>query len=236
MIRADLDVVALVRRGQRQGMRLQEIDLGYLVHSAADATFGAGALRPFSITERERWARVLAYTERAPDVLQDHAQAFAEPSDHGAWDWDSFASKPMLARFDAGRRLGFSLRVCPVVRSLGRDGMHQAGKEIDAFLAACARAGQGVPVDREAVYLDWLSRRLEGAARLEDASVETFRRVRLLRRTQGGDRRSCMLERPSATFRGVLEVQDTARFAGLLRKGVGRHKAFGFGMLLLSPP
>jgi len=31
-------------------------------------------------------------------------------------------------------------------------------------------------------------------------------------------------------------VRDPTGFAALLARGVGRHRAFGFGMLLLRPP
>jgi CRISPR system Cascade subunit CasE len=45
-----------------------------------------------------------------------------------------------------------------------------------------------------------------------------------------------MARRPDATFRGTLRVDDPARFAAAaLARGVGRHRAFGFGMLLLRP-
>ena len=41
--------------------------------------------------------------------------------------------------------------------------------------------------------------------------------------------------RREAVFEGTLEVRDAALFQGLLARGVGRHRAFGFGMLLLRP-
>ena len=34
---------------------------------------------------------------------------------------------------------------------------------------------------------------------------------------------------------GELEVGDSERFLHLLARGVGRHRTFGFGMLLLRP-
>jgi CRISPR system Cascade subunit CasE len=34
---------------------------------------------------------------------------------------------------------------------------------------------------------------------------------------------------------GILEVTGGEAFARLLARGVGRHRAFGFGMLLLKP-
>jgi CRISPR system Cascade subunit CasE len=35
---------------------------------------------------------------------------------------------------------------------------------------------------------------------------------------------------------GALRVADEAGFAGAIARGIGRHRAFGFGMLLLAPP
>ena len=44
-------------------------------------------------------------------------------------------------------------------------------------------------------------------------------------------------EGPAALMRGTLVVgDDPAKFAELLRCGVGRHRAYGFGMLLVRPP
>jgi CRISPR system Cascade subunit CasE len=34
-------------------------------------------------------------------------------------------------------------------------------------------------------------------------------------------------------FNGVLEVTEPGTFASSLARGIGRHRAFGFGMLLL---
>ena len=54
-----------------------------------------------------------------------------------------------------------------------------------------------------------------------------------LQRRAGG--RQIFSRRPDVTFRGTLQVTDPDRFHALLARGVGRHRAFGFGMLLLRP-
>jgi CRISPR system Cascade subunit CasE len=36
-------------------------------------------------------------------------------------------------------------------------------------------------------------------------------------------------------FDGALEVTEPGTFASSLTRGIGRHRAFGFGMLLLRP-
>ena len=35
---------------------------------------------------------------------------------------------------------------------------------------------------------------------------------------------------------GALTVTDPDAFAALLARGVGRHRAYGYGMILLRPP
>ena len=139
-------------------------------------------------------------------------------------------------------RLAFELRACPVVR-MARDGPHhRRGAEVDAFLAACWRDPEA-DVDRAEVYRAWLERQIEGppdsplpwhgGALLRDLSLSRFRRTRLFRRSQGQHRTGRACERPDATFRGTVEVTDGERFGRLVARGVGRHRAFGFGMLLL---
>jgi len=59
-----------------------------------------------------------------------------------------------------------------------------------------------------------------------------------VRRTSREDdrrRASRAIDGPDVTFTGTLEVTDSAAFSALLARGLGRHRAFGFGMLLLAP-
>ena len=252
-------------------------DLGYLVHCQLGTLFGDDAPAPFALEgelDARRDARhvgVLGYSARDGAALRAHAQAFADPRAFEACDWSTFASKPMPATFERGMRLGFAARVAPFVRTrtpgpdpakLDTSGKPKA-REVDAFLAACwqatasitlskqadagALAGPRVPVDREQVYREWLTRELarDGASTLESAQLVSFQRAPLIRRTQatpsvllggqGEQRAAHRLERPDARMQGTLTVADPAAFRALLARGLGRHRAFGFGMLLLRP-
>ena len=42
-------------------------------------------------------------------------------------------------------------------------------------------------------------------------------------------------EGPDAVMRGVLTITDPDAFSSLLASGIGRHRAYGYGMLLLRP-
>jgi CRISPR system Cascade subunit CasE len=145
-----------------------------------------------------------------------------------------------MPEFSAGQRLGFRTRVCPVARTR-RPGNRPLPKdrhgrvkhrEMDAFVHAALGLSQEARVDREAVYSRWLDGQLRrgGASRLvEHAELVEFRREGM--RRGGGPR----LERPNAVLEGVLAIEDPQAFRALLARGVGRHRAFGFGMLLLRP-
>lgn len=143
----------------------------------------------------------------------------------------------MPASWRRGQRLGFDIRVRPVVRLAKPVPAHvdlhdrpqperRAGAETDAFLARVLRAGGAMT--REAVYVDWLADRLAPAARLDGARLTRFERSRAAR--------SGVTEGPDATLQGTLEIADPEAFAALLARGIGRHRAYGYGMLLLRAP
>ena len=58
----------------------------------------------------------------------------------------------------------------------------------------------------------------------------SFRRTRALRK-----RHARYSEGPDVVMRGVLTVTDPDAFSNLLAHGIGRHRAYGYGMLLLRP-
>ena len=125
----------------------------------------------------------------------------------------------------------------PSVRT-DRDGDRAKSAEIDPYVAALrlAEAEGSGPPDRKAVYADWCRGRLEagGAASLFSLAFDGLAREAVYRRD--ADRKLKAVNGHSASVTGVLDVGDPEGFAGLLVRGLGRHRAFGFGMLLLSPP
>ena len=199
---------------------------------------------------------VFGYAGATIDSLRTLAQ-LASDELHAVIAWDDASSKPMPARWPKNLRLRFELRACPVRRimkpltttpraKLPATTLSK-GKEVDAFQVAAVRAleSSGTFPARDGIYLEWLSERFapqpdrpHAAALVPNTvRVEAYRSVRLLRRPRGQDgRRSAQwLTRPDVSFTGVLEVADPDAFSELLANGVGRHCAFGFGMLLLRP-
>lgn len=219
-------------------------DRGYLVHGVLSAVFGEQAPKPFSIAgDTGERLSVYAYAGRDLEALRDARDPFAPPDVDELIDWEAAATKPMPA-LPAGTRLAFSVRVCPTVR-LGRTpaGGKTSGAEVDAFLAAIDKweaAGEPQPKPvRDEVYLDWFRAALDraGGVELESLRVAAFQLEDLMRKSGNrGDavRPAAELRRhPAATMEGVLRVTEAGAFARLLARGVGRHRAFGFGMLML---
>ncbi len=246
MVRLQLDAARLAREGLAARLPPQQEDLGSLVHVALAGLFGEGTVQPFHVlNETARQVPILAYTRRAEAELREHAATFADPARYAACTWEELATKP-IPDIEAGRRLGFDLRACPVVRLSGplevpgKDGEPQrypAGAEVDAWVHRRFMARDAAPgIDRETAYTDWLRERMRGAAEITAVRVQGFRRLRLARRTHATPRRAKILERPDALLHGELEVHDGGAFRQLLAHGVGRHRAFGFGMLLLRAP
>ena len=105
----------------------------------------------------------------------------------------------------------------------------------------------GAPLKRETVYAQWLREHLavregtppqpwQGAVELLDVQLSAFARSKSVRRTQASadqGRKGHASDGPDATLKGRLRITDPTAFAHLVARGVGRHRAFGFGMLLL---
>lgn len=236
LVRMGFDSRQLYVEARGQHLPVQEIDLGYLIHCRLSDLFGAAAPKPFRIIDRgERMVEVLGYSRRPAAELATEAKGDRSRGEVAGFAWPRFASRQVPMRWKVGQRVGFSLRACPVQRMAGNGPTWKKGAEVDVFLAQCWRVGPGEEVDREKVYLAWLERCLVASegARLDTGQLSAFQRERLYRRSRGGP--GPRVERPVACFDGILRVTDPGAFCRLLARGVGRHRAFGFGMLLLKP-
>jgi CRISPR system Cascade subunit CasE len=217
---------------QRQGLIPDrgQGDLGYAFHAALKAAFADLAPQPFSYRAGQG---LLAYSTQAEAMRAAVALATPEVADILGLDATSQSPglliRPFPKSWKAGQMLSFEVRARPVVR--------KDDKELDAFLSAVQRMPDTV-LSREAVYADWLKRQFEGAAELHEVGMTEFKLSAVLRRgalqTEGA-RPKRPVQGPDSVFTGVLQVRDSDAFAALVARGIGRHRAFGFGMLLLKP-
>lgn len=210
-------------------------DLGYALHALLHAAFGEHAPQPFRYLDAEQG--LLAYTRLNAAELAQHA-ALADPDVAAALGLGQtlhhagMSVRPFPAQWAAGHVLGFEVRVRPIIRE------GKTGRERDAFLAAIEKSG-GSELDRSEVYVQWLRDLLarQGGAELVDASVIRYQLLGVTRKSQKSSsddaRHSRLVSGPDAVLTGQLRVTDPQAFAQLLARGVGRHRAFGFGLLLL---
>lgn len=234
-----IDVRSLSRIGRGIGVPVRNLDLGYLVHATLVKMWGDDAPRPFTLEELPRgFVRLLGYSPADKSLLQERARAVASPDVYEAIRWDRHRAKPMPTAFKAGDRFRFQLRATPVKRRRG------SGKEEDAFLVALGpKPPKPAPLDRvegaptrQEVYAKWLNERYPPGIEFKEIRLDSFKLTQFFRRTQdSGARKGAVLKRPDVTFSGVLEVSEAELFQETLRKGIGRHRAFGLGMLLLLP-
>ena len=253
MVYIPLDLLALGRwAGQRGLMRRGVFDEGYAFHVLLSSVFGKSALQPFRLfrPSRGRRATLYAYSDQDQQALRNVAAAVAPPDCSEVFDVGSLVTKPMPARFEAGQRLGFDIRVRPV-RRLGRD-LHDSqsgkvlrkGSELDAFRIELlhqspngwrdpARSPARVAgISRESVYMKWMAERLKGVAEVDEDTC----RLAAFRRSQTVRGKGLGPEGPDATLHGDCIVLDPSEFSLRLRSGIGRHKAYGYGMFIVRPP
>ena len=237
MIRAEINVREFHRwMGSR---RLQDPD--HAMHCLLTECFGKPppdgdglAPKPFRliIPRVGSTGTLYGYGPADADAMREAAQLYGDPAQCRILNLPTLAAKSMPAEWTAGKRLGFEIRIRPVVRR-GRGAMNPSS-ERDVFqLEAEKYPGKEMPYNREEIYRNWLTQLMarQGGADLESATLQSFQRVRSFRHTHA---RHC--EGPDALMQGNLTITDSAAFAQLLARGIGRHRAYGYGMLLLRPP
>ena len=244
MIRADIDMRSFHRwAGSRRMMSRSAFDEGYAMHCLLTESFGELAPRPFRMIaprgrkrgpsgSRRLRGVLYGYGSAGAGALRDASALYADPLQCAALQVDGLKGKPMPVAWKPGQRLGFELLVRPTIRRSKRAASHP-GTERDAFLWEAIQHPQGeMARSREEVYTDWLRQQLQrrGGAQLEEASLKSFRRTRVIRR-----RGAPPIEGPDAVMTGALTITDPESFTELLARGVGRHRAYGYGMLLLRP-
>ena len=263
LVRLVLDRRELARLARRHRLG-RNVDEGYLLHAGLSQLFATSSepahvpLHTFAVDDtldRARrypeWIFLLAYSDLDQRALVKQMGTAGRPL------VQSCESRE-VPQLRGGTRAAFRVRSCPIVRTRQPatqqvdTGPIRQGRirEVDAWLTSTgARAGaagdgthEELPFEhsarvwsgREAAYCRWLAGELgrNAAALVEGVRLAAFKRGRVYRR---GSESGRVLERPNAVMEGVLRVEEAQAFRTLLRRGIGRHRAFGFGMLLLRP-
>ena len=248
MFRAELDIPGLHRWMGRRGLR----DYGQAMHCLI--TEGMGRLAPRSHrasthSRQQRRGSIIGYTHADAARLEEELQACADPGQYRIIIPGSMESKQMPQEWAEGRRLGFEVKLRPIVR-LNRntsqvsqdilpgflDGRLKPRSECDVHTWECVRSdtrGEPPPL-REEVYARWLADKFEkqGGCQADpgEMALVDYHQVALAFRGQRG-----LSPGPDVLIRGILQVADPQQFGQLVAQGIGRFRAYGYGMLLLKP-
>jgi CRISPR system Cascade subunit CasE len=211
-----------------------EPDLGYILHCLTYELFDPDcAPNPFRVIGTSGGSvTVLGYNNHSGDTLKDQFHTYPPDYLQTLFSGKSIQSKSLPEKFPVGQVYRFELRICPVIQK--PRGSEEPGAELDVFLRKVERTGDEQTLDRNEIYRNWLTELFDRREGLSCRSVDLkqFRRRKLLRKDETGT--LTKVERPDVTFTGRLDVTDGEPFRHILQKGLGRHKTFGFGMLLLS--
>ena len=225
LMQAKIDPVRLARWSVEQKIS----DPDRAAHCLVYGTFGAERVpKPFLMkvegTNPSENGTVLAYTELEETELRELAKRNQKLAIESVMPPEGIRTTTIPDRWKPGTKFGFSVRVRPTQR--GKWMERQA--ERDIYLE---RDGE---MTRGELYCQWVAEIIEkqGGASPEEETLAmnqfTIRRTRR-QRTSG------YTLGPDATISGALEVRDSERFSQLLATGIGRHRAYGYGMVLLQP-
>ena len=234
MARFKVDLPALHRWAQSRQMRRRiGFDWGYAMHHLLVESFGKLAPQPFRLTEpHRRGARdavLHGYVSADARTLIGQQAIFADPLQAAILPEGSMQTKPLPVEWCPGRQLGFEVLVRPVIRQKLEG--HKGRVEIDVYDGQPdAGDGNEKPLSREEAYHAWLAGQFQqhGQSQLLTSRMHSYQITRVARRYPRE-----AIPGPSAVMRGTVLVGDPSEFTDLLRRGVGRHRAYGYGMLLL---
>ncbi len=206
-------------------------DLGYAIHQALTETFGAAAPKPFHFFETRDF-KLLAYSRYTVSQLidfglQQKQKAKGWELSSAALNFPAMEAVPLRRPCVLGDRYHFAVRTRPVTR-ISHAKERGLSRECDVFLHAIAHKTAEAWLDRQTVYLSWFGEQVANAG----AKVGEVR-IRSMKRTQVYRKGAPSLDGPDVTFTGTLEISDAEMFSQFVARGIGRHRAFGFGMLLL---
>ncbi len=132
-------------------------------------------------------------------------------------------TKEFSLNMKTGTKLSFSLRANPTVS--------RQGKRCDVFMDTKHRMRQegmsNYHADREEAAKDWLKRQAQNSGfKLSAVSVDRYCQKKVIGKQQ-------LIQFSTIDYSGTLVVTDPGLFLAKLRKGFGREKAFGCGLMLI---
>ena len=236
MLEIKFDVAALYHFLHSQGLSGREDDseLSYGVHAWLGAAFGELAPQPWRLLmDKRRPPRILGYASHDAGTFQQRLAEFAEPGTFQVCpEPESMIAGRTMPTWAKGCYLGFQTLACPIGRKAG------SGIEKDLFLIHADAEENSEGLCRETIYGNWAKERFSRhSVTVNSIRLKGFRLAKQKRRgrSKKGKRVFRRIVCPQALLEGELTIGDPADFTRLLSRGMGRHRAFGYGMILLRP-
>ena len=194
------------------------------LHKLLTESFGELAPYPFRLMPD---GTLYGYAKAPAEELQQAARQFANPSQFAALEVESMLSKPMPETWDRQMALDFEVKVIPTIRTRGED-----GRRVELSIQRHPLYDRNR--DPEEAHRDWLIRRLDrfGCAQIEDCQIQLLRGHSTMR---GQGKGLTRMNLPVAVIHGTLRVTDDQHFNEMLAHGIGSHRAYGYGLMLMKP-
>ena len=220
MVRAELNYETFAK--WRADGQMEDTD--HAVHCLLKESFGTLAPKPFWVhrSKNKKNGVIYGYGQESHDVLRDAMSMSADPVHTYIMPQGSILSKPMPEEWKIGKQLAFDVRIIPLTR-LGN-------KEMDVYLR-----NDNATRSRHEVYGEWLRKQIEqqGAATIDRLAMLSHKHVHYSRKPGQVYHNA---QGPDVEMRGTLCVADSDAFINLLTRGIGRHRAYGYGMMRLDHP
>jgi CRISPR system Cascade subunit CasE len=246
LISVPVDIARLHKlSSQRSLFSGSRFDEGAALHRFIRETFGASAFSTFRLFQpaRSRMGTLYAYSHNDADHHRDTASCTGVPDSAELFKLASMKSQPRPKdAWKPDQRIGFSIK-CRATRKSSLVGDQVTGRgrreaEVDTYLHELEAHQQGYITDtptREESYRRWLLAKLQGdGSPHREAISEIDFSINVLNQSPVY-RHGKWSKGPDVTFNGNLSIKDPIAFANLLKTGIGKHKAYGYGMLLLRP-
>lgn len=213
-------VLCVDPRGAPRGM-----DVTYLLHQGIASLFGQYERRPYLYrvdgqSDIAYVALILSTGQPSVPLVRTAGVMFSE-----------LATKPFDIRVAPGTLLDYEIRLNATKDVVQGVGSNATKRRTDVWEAVWG-IDRNTPRTQHEVYGGYLRRRLAGVATVRTAQV-TERGLLLATRPGRGRKPITVV---ATNVIGTLEVTDTNALVAAVRRGLGRAKAFGCGLLCLSRP
>ena len=223
-------------------------DKDQAVHRILLETFGPLTPRPHRLILpkfKSKHPTIYGYTQADAPQLRAKAQACANPLQSTIIPANTILTKPMPTNWHTGEKFAFDMRIRPIVRfSSPRHSPSEAPGasipqppaphgEADVYIQdVISRRNNNLTArDMTTVYAEWLAALFDrqGGASLDRNSVT----LQSFRKTPKSHKNPTSSQGPDAVLYGNLTVGNPVAFANLIANGAGRHKAYGYGMVII---